>query len=68
MGRHRVREGEVLFGGVVFARDALLNQVVFVLEHLVDARFADVASFRLFAVDGVAEVLVVGGDGLDDGA
>ena len=67
-GGHGVGEGKVLLRGVVLPCDAFLNQVVLVVEHLVDARLAHVASFRFFAVDGVAEVLVVGRDGLGDGA
>ena len=65
---HGVGKREVLLSGVVLPRDALLYQVVLVVEHLVDARLAHVAPFRFLAVDRVAEVFVVRRDGLGDRA
>ena len=67
-GGHRVGKREVLLRGVVVPRDAFFNQAVLVVEHLVDARLADVSAFGFLAVNGVAEVLVVGRNGLGDGA
>ena len=67
-GRHRVGEGEILFGGVLLSGQALFAQLVLVVEHLFHPRFADIAPGFLDAVDGVTEVFVVGADGLGDGA
>ena len=58
-GGHRICKGEVLFRGVIIARDALLNQIVLVFEHLVNARLTHVPAFCLLPVDGIAEVSII---------
>ena len=67
-GGHRIGKGEVLFGGMVVTCDPLLNEVVLVFEHFVNARFTYIASLGFLAVDRIAEVLVVCGNGLGNGA
>ena len=67
-GGHGVGEREVLLRGMIFPSDAFFDQPVFMVEHFVDARLADVAAFRFLSVDRVAEVLVVGRNGLGNGA
>ena len=67
-GGHGVGEGEVLLRGMIFPCDALFDQPVLMVEHFVDARLAHVSAFGFFPINGVAEVLVVGRNGLGDGA
>ncbi len=64
---HRVREAEEALRGMLLPVQPLHDQAVFVPDHVPEPALAyeAVAGFR--AVDGVAEVLVVGAHGLRDG-
>ena len=64
----RVGEREEPLGGVHLPRETLLAEAVLVVQHLLHPGLAHIAARLLHAVDGVAEVLVVGADRLGDGA
>ena len=67
-GGNRIGKGEI--GGILrtFISDPFKNQSELLVEHLFYPALRDIPMVLLFAVDGITEVHIVGGNGFCDGS